>query len=425
MQGFIIFLSLVSILVAIYFLSRSRCVSTSIHMIIWQVLILMYFILYNQKMSSFFGILYLENICIFALMGELLGEKIRFRVNGDNTLSSGDLRDNFLYRILFIFIIIGIFSDVMTVISNGFSLSAFTSMSSFLQMNAKMADIRYSGAGESGGVMMSLLGLFIYAAPLLGGFIFLYSKNKSQKLTSILSIFPALLATMITNAKMGFIAATFLWIVGFVAAHICKGDVKDLFAPKRIIITLLFVVIFFLILFLSFCFRYGSFDSNTIEMVKMKMTVYGLGQIQAFSVWISDFYPHNMDVAFGKYTFIGIASKLGLVNRIQGMYELIPGVDTNVFTAYRAIVTDFGLLGGLAAMFLTGFISGTSFSTFKENGNILFLTIWCSIFYFFLYSFATSVWTYTSFVLVFTVCFIILLINKNRIKSFVLTNKIC
>lgn len=61
------------------------------------------------------------------------------------------------------------------------------------------------------------------------------------------------------------------------------------------------------------------------------------------------------DYSFGAMTFLGISNVLGVVQRVQGVYTALLGTSSNVYTVFRGIVEDFGIIGGIIFISLQGF----------------------------------------------------------------------
>lgn len=413
MKIFILFLAIILSILSVYNLGKAKYIASSIHMIIWQIFIIMHFCVSLRQIPSYEGILFLEVMCMLVVLGEAIGSRYSMPL-AETEFLEGSIDGNILWILLVIFTIVGIIQQIVFVYDNGFNFFDLTHISAFLAMSNQMAVTRYStGYAENGGVLSSIISVFIYTSPLLGGFLFDFSKSKKEKFISVMSLFPLFLGTMITNAKTGLIAGVFLFVIGLLAAYSCNKKIESFFTLKRVIAVVILLLLFFVLLLLTFCFRLGSLSKDSFEIAAEKFSIYFCGQIHSFSVWMAA--RGNIDPTLGAYTFIGIASKFGIIERNSGVFDFLPGTDSNIFTAFRGMITDYTVVGALAIMLFTGFLLGMSYKTVKNTGSAFAVALWSSIVFFLFYDFIISAWTYMSYILVFPLFWIILCLRKVKV----------
>ncbi len=161
-------------------------------------------------------------------------------------------------------------------------------------------------------------------------------------------------------------------------------------------------------------FRYGSFDIDTFFAASGKMISYGLGHLPAFDIWYVSYEEHFSDLTFGGKTIYGITNTLGVLSREQGvfseMYKISPyGDETNVFTAFRFFVEDFGSVGTWLFLFIMGYLCRMGNDSFVSKRSIhLGITIICTIYFYISWSFATSAFAYASFIMIFVYLYFLL-----------------
>ena len=107
---------------------------------------------------------------------------------------------------------------------------------------------------------------------------------------------------------------------------------------------------------------------------------------------------------------------LGLTERASGFYtdfiSIGPSV-TNIYSALRGIITDFGIVGSFIFFGIFGFGSAIAFKSIS-NGNI-FASVPLSIFYSFtIFSPLISIFTFNSIIIAFIMFFGVLLLSKTQ-----------
>ena len=136
------------------------------------------------------------------------------------------------------------------------------------------------------------------------------------------------------------------------------------------------------------------------------------GYLAAFSQWLAGNTEFNFNNGF--ITFAGPFNLIGIMERPLGFYDPIHianGISTNIFTAFRGIITDFSIPGSILIAFFIGFVSQI---IFQKNQKITLLdTLPISMFYAFtLYSPLISIFHYNSIFFSWVLLLIILIIDK-------------
>lgn len=414
------------IIFAIVELNKSNSIIASINALWWSFFIVGGLLLFDTSSWTYQGLFYIVLCCFLLFIGEYVGvaslshgtvyKRDMYLVR--NNLKHNDYivkQGNLMWFMLLVFIILGVLKVILSIFENGFSLSNFTNFSAFLEMNEAVAYERYYGSDTQESSMINqVLLVFCYLAPLCGGYSFLYANNYGERLIAIFCMFPVIFEMLYTNTKAGFIGSIFLWGIGFLLAyleqHRCFIQIKG-----KILLRLCgLAFLIFVLLFLVMCFRIGDLSERTIDIVKDKIMLYAFGNIEAFEQWFS--VRNQEELSFGGYTFLGIASKLGIQNREQGVYEFMEGISSNVFTVFRGVISDYGIWGGSILYFFFGIVSGISTRLVLYKQNRIAKVIWCSGMFFVLFSFASSPWTYMSYILVFPCFYFFLFFSKYSIQ---------
>lgn len=321
----------------------------------------------------------------------------------------------FNWIILKIIIFLGFVSFLLQLRASGFNLSSFSSFESIINMNKTVAIQRYSGNLQTSTISQLFL-FFIYLSALCGGYSYNFSENNKHRFLSTVGSFIPIFGNMFfSNTKSGFISCIILWLAGFSISYILlNGKLPKIKANILIKMIILFFLIIGLLYFVMLL-RTGSFSAHTRKIIFDKLWVYAFGHIVNFDHWFSlgnDFSKYS----FGMNTYMAFFKQLGLIERVQGVYtDYYYG---NVYTAFRAIIMDFGIIGGLFYGFLKGAITQYCFnriSTGDLKSSISCTLLICSYFWY-IYGFIISAWCYTSYVLTIPIFWYFLLLVHKRIR---------
>lgn len=385
--------------------------------IIWTFFILGY-LLFTTKKIEYNGIYYLILGNLFFAFGEYFGSRVKIYYNKTNIESekkTNKALSHIAWRLLFIFISIAIIYNWFLIMKNGYDFSYFLNLKKFLLMNSEMAYKRYSGK-VSRSILESILASFIYLSSLYGGYLFPYSKNKRQKMFSICAIVPALFNVMFQNAKLVLLDSLFLWFVGFSISYMQLYKKNPSIKRKNILIIFTLILAISVVFFFSMCAKIGEINLTTIEIVKNKFLIYVFGSIDAFASWFSNI--KFIDYGFGINTFMAPFDLFGVIEREQGVYDFITGIDSNVFTGYRALISDFGKYLSLILVGLFGLIEGISYRYVLEQRNSIFGSIiYGAALFTVLHYWLGSPWVYISYWLVFILFSMIIIISNLKVKD--------
>lgn len=129
----------------------------------------------------------------------------------------------------------------------------------------------------------------------------------------------------------------------------------------------------------------------------------------------SNIFWHKDGLKYGTMTFMGIANAIGLAERKIGLYRdfvyfgrLDKTMRSNVYTLFRLLIDDFGMIGALVFMFILGFVSIKAVLFIKQRkwlfiSQTFLVAVYCLI----MWSFATSIWAYTSIICAYGLTFLI------------------
>lgn len=377
-----------------------------LHTLMWFVFFLGYILLMGGNLGLG-GIIWLMLSCLVMMGGEIVGKRIKLKkIQSDRPVDAYPQKSKFYgftlngtsWWILFGIIFLGLIGVFSQLEMYGYDLSVFFDMSKFLEMNNAIAADRYSGNGETS-MFVTFLSAFRYAGTLCGGYAFVYAKDIKKKVLCIGSLVPSALDMAINNTKVGMIASVFLFAIGFMIAYNAYYGELPKMKLKYVLGIVGGLLLLFLALFLSMMAREGTFNKETFQVIKEKFVIYALAQVETFDYWFCQVYETGT-YTFGTSTFMAPFALLGLVEKKQGIYDFLEGMDSNIFTGYRGVISDFGIVGGLIFMFILGMIGGYARERVKRGQTSIWLKAFYDMLYAFvlftiLYSFVVSPWVYT------------------------------
>ena len=354
------------------------------------------------------GLLYIL-LCVLAfVMGTSFCETCYVpKGNNKKTLS---YNKNTGFSFLIILFLLSLVNPLYTLTLHGFKLSALFSVSALLNMNETISEDRYSGRDITNTVNQIFL-IFSYTAPLIGGFCYRLG-GKYTKVLSIMTLLSGLLVALTQAMKMGLITCIFLWLSGFIiCSYSYRLPIK--LNLKYIVYSLIGFIILMVVLFLSLTLRFGLLNEKTIELTIDKFISYALGSVSCFCIWYDSY--DFLDLTYGARTFWGISNPLGILERLQGAYTEFINIGlgdrlmiTNVYTVFRFLIEDFGPWLSVILMGLLGYASKYCFKNLLLH-NHLFLnqTLLAAIYAYVMWSFATSFFAYTSYIVLFIVAYFV------------------
>ena len=240
-------------------------------------------------------------------------------------------------------------------------------------------------------ITTQITSITIYGNAFLGGVYFLAVEKENKKFASIVFL-PGILQTVTTSGKLGFIITVFMFAIGMIAYRLKNPETVTLLSYWHTIKKYgIYGVGALFMLFMSLLFRFGQINSFYINATKRKFVNYAFGSVAAFNIWFNSREIETL--GYGSHTFTGILNTFGIVKRERGVYtELATSSfwNTNVFTAFRGIILDYGFWGSIIFMLFWGFLSGYAYNSYvhrKTYGNLILLSfVYLSVLYSFIIS---------------------------------------
>jgi oligosaccharide repeat unit polymerase len=262
---------------------------------------------------------------------------------------------------------------IISIAEQGFSISDI--FSDFFAVAGQYIARRYADE-ITVSVYSQLSFVLMYPGAILGGFIFDSSRSgKNKFVVTLVTFMPSLLALLVQGAKGNlFLVLTFFW-GGILARKLDSGDFT-LVRHFNFVKTGIYVTIIGALVIVSFLSR-GLYDENDSNVVIHGLLRYFVSYSSAHMYGFSDWFSHIigsgsvMDYAQdsdtnGFYTFMALFKAAGSQKVVpMGTYDEYfyygEYLMSNIYTWYRGLITDFGIGGSLAFMFLFGFVLHIAF----------------------------------------------------------------
>ncbi len=176
-------------------------------------------------------------------------------------------------------------------------------------------------------------------------------------------------------------------------------DFRPMFSPHSVIF-LIGAAVFVAAVFYYFqVLRFGASGERSAGEVWRHLRRWPWGSISGFSLWYDGVVMPAPPRPPGFYTFMGVFDNLGIAPRVAGAFQefanLAPGETTNVYTAFRGLIEDFGLIGSLGFVAVVAFLGGVSVVPGALSARVA-LALYVGTASFFAFSFVVSFVAYTS-----------------------------
>lgn len=306
--------------------------------------------------------------------------QIAFQLNGKKIKNKILFDNKFLNISLILSFILSVIFTVLNLMSYGYDL--YSILFDLLKTSGDYAKYRGNGYYASNTLGSTAI-LCIYLSAVLGGIIYVGKEGRLQNLKIIfLALTPSIFYMLIQSSKL-----IFFYSIGFflVATIIRKAYFENytLFKRETLIKTATLSIIVVPLLAISILSRehYNDIDdySKSVSLIFSTLMDYAFAQIFAFADFFSYMIGMNSEInysddvySYGLYTFTFIFDMIGSVKGIPpGLYEESYSynglISTNIFTIFRGLIHDFGILGSIFYLLLLGMAANFTFYTFLKN----------------------------------------------------------
>lgn len=297
----------------------------------------------------------------------------KVEITADNGIIKRPTLLTVVFIVLQIAIIIGI---ILHIQAQGLSISA--ALKAPDKFGGDFISLRYSGKVISTVYIQLATSLNFVCAAVCG----IIVANDRRYLIPILLTIAALLPSMLTMFLLGD-KGTLPQSIAFFCGGLFVGWIsvgKTTLMTKRaaVFFSIGFCVLVPIIIIAMIIKIVGKFqapNSQIVEYLQYYFRSYAVGSIYAFSDWLSWYTEHQSiahymehDNTGGLFTFWGVAKYLPTEYQMPNGYYLeyfeVQGVvQTNIYTAFRGLITDFGLSGSLIFLSIIGCVSAAAYQS--------------------------------------------------------------
>ncbi|NKE04704.1 O-antigen polymerase [Mesobacillus selenatarsenatis] len=379
-----------------------------IHMAFTVVFASDYYLYFN---SNFIILFYV----FIVILGSTIGMRLKIRRTSINTVNLNSI--NKLMKLSLVVSIVGFLSFPAILYSTGGSFSTLLNLDAIMNLARQNSISRYSGDLQNSTLTSILLSINYFAA-IVNGVSIVVEKNASKGkynkrlMLHLLPIITSILIAAILTTKATILYTVILFLGGIITANESLNDRNYLFTRKNIFRGIILIpTIIFLFVFIQMS-RYGFNDIDGMFRVIKVFKVWAFGHMPAFSVWFNDYYLNgDYSLSYGQYTFSGVFSILNIAERVSGVYSEGAYISnnyeaTNIFTIFRGLIEDFGLIGSMLLSFVGSIFLGTIYKSVKlgKLNSFVFLIMFYS---FSMFGFVISILAYNSILLAFILFYIL------------------
>jgi oligosaccharide repeat unit polymerase len=241
---------------------------------------------------------------------------------------------------------------------------------------------RYSGDLHSN-IASQISMVLTYPTAVLGGLLYRTKLNDDNGVRYIFLATISSVLMMIVEAAKGtlFLALVLFWS-GSLLAKINNGEINNLVDSQFKARLLIWMPIIVCATTFSFIVRGIDTDNGlleTMEKLHYYFLSYSSGHLYAFADWFSSITTGgallnytSLEDSNGFYTFMSMFNLFGSSKSVppgvfDDYYYLGEILKTNIYTHYRGLILDFGLVGSCVAMLLAGMLSNIMFYLLLRN----------------------------------------------------------
>lgn len=297
----------------------------------------------------------------------------------------------------------GLIATLIVMRALGRSPVDLLSLQGIMELGAEASEARYH-EGFDAPLPARLMSIGFYYGPLAGAVLWTEARRRTDRVLAVLPMVAALTFVMVMTSRAVLLFSGLLFFsTRFALAVYRREERSRRVGVRRFFITVGTVVVAFVFFVAAQMIRGGVDDLSRVGEVVEHLTVWFFGHLPGFSRWMADMDWVDGKLSLGEYTFGGLFQLIGLGKREMGIYGYVPiggGRETNVFSALRGLVMDFGPVGAVGVVALLGYSAGASHRHVRR-GNILAIPALTAAYGFTLWSHVASIATYNTIIVAF------------------------
>jgi oligosaccharide repeat unit polymerase len=297
----------------------------------------------------------------------------------------------------------GAMAVVINLHATGVSFGSLLNVSAILDTTNSLSKMRYEQAYVAP-LAARILFVPTYAMSVVNGFLLTSEQWPRKGLVVRLCVVifaPVLLGSLLFTTR----ATVLYWllftlsgaVLGLTAGH--TGEVP-LFTKRRVILMSIGGIAVPMLFIVGQLLRAGTNDLGRLSEVLFHLRIWFFGTICGFSWWIDHEAGFGLlqHLRWGEVTFRGIFAMFGAVDSAEVQYEQMEigsGQYSNLFSAFRGLIEDFGLPGTALFLIVFGILAGAGCGLVRR-GNLRGGLWYAAGFIFWLWSPIYSITAYTA-----------------------------
>jgi hypothetical protein len=212
-----------------------------------------------------------------------------------------------------------------------------------------------------------------------------------------------LVHTAKANVLYGLVLWAGAWSAGIAFSRLNTSRAVARKSSPRIVLAVVAVVSLVLLLVLSQALRMNRLSLSDLPFLLNHLRHYVVGHMPVFGHWAANTFPGIPADGLGMHTFAGFAELAGVAERQKGLYAATADfTDSNIYTAWRPLLEDFGVFGGVLFLFVLAYFAGMGWRLL-ERGRLVgatFVMIYASY----------TVWSPITSIFVYSLLFAVMLL---------------
>jgi oligosaccharide repeat unit polymerase len=258
-----------------------------------------------------------------------------------------------------------------------------------------------------------ILSIPMYFAALLGGCLFASATGRGKKFLGFLPFLPALASVAVFTTRSSLLYQIILWCSAYLATSVLlEGRAITLFTKRFVLLVVVGIPTMLAVFSFALLARYAETVDALQAFILPRLRLDIVGYLTAFGEWLRFSIDEGSDLAMGAFTFAGVFEALGLRPRIGGLYEEIMEIgvgdltsDTNLYSAFRGLIQDFGIPGTALTLFVVGMFAALAYGS-VGRGNRRGVPLLASFYCFALWSHVVSFTVYNTLIAAYVLFFI-------------------
>jgi len=297
------------------------------------------------------------------------------------------------------FVVVGI---ILYSVETSGSAVPILSFDAMVQTIHRLAVARNGGTWEEPAAAR-VLTTALYLGPMLSGVMLATRSGGWSRWLSLAVFSPSVLVTIVLTTRSSILLPLALGTSAYIATCIAVGKPPTMSLKGAAWLTGL-VVVFGVAFVLIQMARYAGWAQGRVEVVIPSLWQSVFPYLGVFSAWLQSNGPSvSLHPTLGQYTFAGVFDLLHLHPRVAGLYTeqfVINGSQYNIYTAFRGLIEDFTIPGGLLFLALVGLGAELAYRRVR-SGDIRFIGLLAAFYAATLWSFVVDVFIYNTIVLAF------------------------